>query len=188
MCPNVVLSHAVFLCGGLWEVMPLPFSIERISQCAPHLWTPWNIKEVGPWTFIGFICCSFHFIFSLILFAYEGSCSQSPEERVGFSITGITGGCELPDMGAGNWNPSSVRACTFLKFMCIGVFPACMGVSDPLELELQIVAWASMWVLGIEHGSSGRAVCAFNSWAVSPACTLRHWVSLLLVIHNTPHR
>ena len=29
--------------------------------------------------------------------------------------------------------------------------------------------WAAMWVLGIESGSSGRAVSALNRWAISPA-------------------
>lgn len=38
--------------------------------------------------------------------------------------------------------------------MCNGV-----KVPDPLELELQMV---TMWVLGIEHGSSRRASSALN--------------------------
>jgi hypothetical protein len=31
---------------------------------------------------------------------------------------------------------------------------------DPLELQLQVLS--TMWVLGIEPGSSGRVVCALN--------------------------
>jgi hypothetical protein len=29
--------------------------------------------------------------------------------------------------------------------------------------------WATMWLLGIELRNSGRAVSAFNRWAISPA-------------------
>jgi hypothetical protein len=29
--------------------------------------------------------------------------------------------------------------------------------------------WATMWLLGIEHRSFGRAVSALNHWAISPA-------------------
>ena len=36
----------------------------------------------------------------------------------------------------------------------------CGRVSDPLELELQLEA--AIWVLGIEHRSSGRAANALN--------------------------
>ena len=35
--------------------------------------------------------------------------------------------------------------------------------------------WATIWLLGIEHRTSGRAVTALNHWAISPA-----WVSLFL--------
>jgi hypothetical protein len=40
---------------------------------------------------------------------------------------------------------------------------------DPLELELLVVVDHQIWVLGTEHRSSGRAVCAFNCRANSPA-------------------
>jgi hypothetical protein len=59
--------------------------------------------------------------------------------------------------------------------MCMGVFSACMsgyhmhteclrrpeeGVST-LELEIQVIV-VTMWVLGTDPGSSGRAISALN--------------------------
>jgi hypothetical protein len=38
-------------------------------------------------------------------------------------------------------------------------------------IPLQMV-WATMWLLGIELSTSGRAVSALNRWAISPATTV----------------
>lgn len=45
-------------------------------------------------------------------------------------------------------------------------------VSDPLEVELQTVVRAAMWVMGIETGSSRWAVSALNCLAISPGQSL----------------
>lgn len=42
-------------------------------------------------------------------------------------------------------------------------------VLDPLELEFRVVVSSLAWVLGIEFGSSTRAVNAFHRRATSPA-------------------
>lgn len=41
------------------------------------------------------------------------------------------------------------------------------GCGSP-QLELELMALATMWVLETEHGSSVRAASVFNSWAISP--------------------
>lgn len=40
-------------------------------------------------------------------------------------------------------------------------------VSDPLDLDLQVVMRHPAWVLGMELRSSARAVYALNCWAIS---------------------
>jgi hypothetical protein len=43
------------------------------------------------------------------------------------------------------------------------------GVLDPLELELQMMVRATLWVLGIESKSPGREASFLNYRAISPA-------------------
>lgn len=42
-------------------------------------------------------------------------------------------------------------------------------VSDPLDMELQVIMSCLMWALGTELGSSIKAESAFNSGIISPA-------------------
>jgi len=37
------------------------------------------------------------------------------------------------------------------------------------QIPLQMVMWATMWLLGIELRTSGRAVSVLNHWAIPPA-------------------
>lgn len=46
--------------------------------------------------------------------------------------------------------------------MCVGAHRGQKGVSDPLELKLQVVESHSACVVGTEFGSSVRAVSALN--------------------------
>ena len=40
--------------------------------------------------------------------------------------------------------------------------------------------WATMWFVGFELRTSGRAVGALNRWAISPAPTIHLWIRVLL--------
>ena len=52
--------------------------------------------------------------------------------------------------------------------MCVSFVDLCSGhrsqkkISEPLELELQVVVSHPVWVLGTKLGSSARATNAFN--------------------------
>lgn len=50
-----------------------------------------------------------------------------------------------------------------LCHMCV-TFRGQKRLSDPLELELQVAVklWPTMWVLGLEFGSSGRATSSLT--------------------------
>ena len=52
---------------------------------------------------------------------------------------------------------------------CVQVPKESRGMGFPLELELLAVVCCLMWVLGLRHGSSGRAVHALNHRVISPA-------------------
>lgn len=83
----------------------------------------------------------------------------------------------------------------FFLFMCAysytrGVYATCLRVPmetrkalDPLELELQAAVPCLTWVLGMELWSSGRAVSAFNHWAVSPAPATKIYFSFIFGAH-----
>jgi hypothetical protein len=52
----------------------------------------------------------------------------------------------------------SLHVCVYLCTMCIlGALRDQKRASDSLELELLIVLWATMWILGVEPWSSGEA-------------------------------
>lgn len=53
------------------------------------------------------------------------------------------------------------------------------GVTDSWQL------WALTWVLGSEHGTSGRVVSDLNLWGISPALSLRSFYSVWWVIRVT---
>lgn len=61
-----------------------------------------------------------------------------------------------------------LKVCLYLC-ACLCVHGHQNRVSDPLELDFQEVMNLLAWVLGTETQFSGRAVCACNCCAVSPA-------------------
>lgn len=58
------------------------------------------------------------------------------------------------------------------------------GISDPLELKLQVGVSSSMQVLGTELGASGKAAHAHNWVAISPALYIL-FLSEKQVLHNS---
>lgn len=60
-------------------------------------------------------------------------------------------------------------------------------MSDPLELELEVVATCLVWVLGTEFGSSGRTAGTLNHWASSPAGDTPTCLLTSLLIMNKAH-
>ena len=71
---------------------------------------------------------------------------------------------------------TSLALLLFFKKICVCVCVCVCGVhggqkrvSDPLELELQVVVSRLMWVLVTELRSSTRAARALNTLATSPA-------------------
>ena len=60
----------------------------------------------------------------------------------------------------------------FLKFICL-IYMSILSLSSDTPEEgiwsHYRWLWASMWLLGIELRTSGRAVSASNCWAISPA-------------------
>lgn len=59
-------------------------------------------------------------------------------------------------------------------FICVHVWFAWMSVQQVQVVSVKVVN--HMWVLGMEHGPSGRAVCALTlNWATSPAPDLNFY-------------
>jgi hypothetical protein len=60
----------------------------------------------------------------------------------------------------------------FLRFYLFNVYehtivcPYCLQIQQNCYRWL----WTTMWLLGIELRTSGRAVSVLNHWAISPAC------------------
>lgn len=85
-------------------------------------------------------------------------------------------------------------AILFMCFMCINVcLNICLCtifVQCPWRPEKDIIRsfgngvtdklWAALWVLRIEHGSSGKATSVPNSWAISPGPNLKCFIQCLL--------
>lgn len=60
--------------------------------------------------------------------------------------------------------PDRFSVCTRVGCVCVCLCNACRGQKetlDPLELELQMVMSYLMWTLGVEFGSSAKAVLFF---------------------------
>jgi hypothetical protein len=58
----------------------------------------------------------------------------------------------------------------YFYFTCIGVLPVWVSLWGPgIPWRHNRQLWAAVWVLGIEHPSSGRAASALDSWAIPPA-------------------
>ena len=101
-------------------------------------------------------------------------------------IQKLTSGCHawwhLP-LSAG-----SVKSFFFFNFyfMHIGGLTECMSVWGQIPWNWSYrQLWVAMWMLGIESRFSGRAACALNYWAISPATVKSFKVSCQLVHPNT---
>jgi hypothetical protein len=69
--------------------------------------------------------------------------------------------------------------------MLFSTYKGQMRVSDPLELELQMLC-AFLWVLGSQPGSSGKAASDVNHWVQSPALTVA-LIYISLTTTDTEH-
>lgn len=59
---------------------------------------------------------------------------------------------------------------SFGKKFCMHTEYRCLGRPElwiPMELELQAVVSCLTWVIGIQFGSSKRAVCVLSQWAIT---------------------
>jgi hypothetical protein len=68
------------------------------------------------------------------------------------------------------------------EFMCATCVPGAWGGQKMMLdfLEQELLLWATMKMLGINPGSSGRTASALNSWAIAPVPALQFLTKVLV--------
>lgn len=90
------------------------------SPITAFLWTNESLINIFLWwkswghTHTPMLSCSCVYVCLWVCLPCECTCLQKPEEGVGAPVTGVTGGCEWPDMHSGH---RTIRtACAFNKW------------------------------------------------------------------------
>jgi len=103
--------------------------------------------------------------------------------------------CEKKALSCQLWLTASVSPVGliwwfFLRFIFLCIWVLSLSSDTPEEGigSHYRLLWATMWLLGIELRTSGRAVSAFNHWAISPAswCFLSVICSLFIYLVTSP--
>lgn len=73
----------------------------------------------------------------------------------------------------------------FIVCVYMSALYACMTLHQKRIRSRCRWLWATMWLLGLELRSSGRAACTLNHWAISPApvgllLSLKHFIVMAL--------
>jgi hypothetical protein len=111
--------------GALWKSFLHRNSVNIWEFNAPF--SLWHVFVLFVYLFVCFV-----FLFTMWMW---GQCLHRPEEGCRFLGTGITGRCELPLMGVGNWIPVLQNRCS----------QPLSHLSTPQLLSLRCYCYKSLW-------------------------------------------